>query len=69
VTQALTLARPYARAAFGIARDEAAASSGSYAGWSQARGVAARVAGDPRGARRGGEPRRTVTPPSPAAYC
>ncbi|HLT43506.1 MAG TPA: F0F1 ATP synthase subunit delta [Luteimonas sp.] len=42
MSQALTLARPYARAAFGIARDE-----GSLAAWSQALGFAARVAADP----------------------
>jgi len=43
VSQALTLARPYARAAFGIARDE-----GAFAAWSDALGFAARVAADPR---------------------
>jgi F-type H+-transporting ATPase subunit delta len=43
VSQALTLARPYARAAFGIARDE-----GAFAAWSQALGFAAQVAADPR---------------------
>ena len=43
MSQALTLARPYARAAFGIARDE-----GSFAAWSQALGFAAQVAADPR---------------------
>ena len=43
MSQALTLARPYARAAFGIARDE-----GAFAAWSQALGFAARVAADPR---------------------
>src|SRR5690606_35204113 len=43
VSQALTLARPYARAAFGIARDE-----GNFAAWSDALGFAARVAADPR---------------------
>jgi F-type H+-transporting ATPase subunit delta len=57
VTQALTLARPYARAAFGIARDESAASSGSFAAWSQALGFAARVATDPRVAGLLGDPR------------
>jgi F-type H+-transporting ATPase subunit delta len=76
VTQALTLARPYARAAFGIARDEAAASSGSYAGWSQALGFAAQVAGDPRVAGLLGDPRLTdaaavellAPPQSPASF-
>lgn len=43
MSQALTLARPYARAAFGIARDE-----GAFAAWSQALGFAAQVAADPR---------------------
>ena len=43
MSQALTLARPYARAAFGIARDE-----GSLAAWSQALGFAATIAADPR---------------------
>ena len=43
MSQALTLARPYARAAFGIARDE-----GAFAAWSDALGFAARVAADPR---------------------
>jgi F-type H+-transporting ATPase subunit delta len=57
VTQALTLARPYARAAFGIARDEAAASGASFAAWSQALGFAARVAADPRVAGMLGDPR------------
>ena len=76
MTQALTLARPYARAAFGIARDEAAASSGSYAGWSQALGFAAQVAGDPRVAGLLGDPRLTdaaavellAPPQSPASF-
>jgi F-type H+-transporting ATPase subunit delta len=57
VTQALTLARPYARAAFGLARDESAASAGSFAGWSQALGFAAHVAADPRVAGLLGDPR------------
>lgn len=43
MSQALTLARPYARAAFAIARE-----SGDYAAWSDALGFAARVAADPR---------------------
>ncbi|MFT4197150.1 MAG: F0F1 ATP synthase subunit delta [Pseudoxanthomonas sp.] len=45
MSQALTLARPYARAAFGIAKDE-----GSLAAWSNALGFAAQVAADPRAA-------------------
>lgn len=43
MTQALTLARPYARAAFAVARDE-----DGLAAWSQAFGFSAQVAGDPR---------------------
>ena len=43
MSQALTLARPYARAAFATARDERA-----FAGWTDALGFAARVAADPR---------------------
>lgn len=43
MSQALTLARPYARAAFAIAQDEAA-----FAGWSDALGFASRLAADPR---------------------
>ena len=76
MTQALTLARPYARAAFGIARDETAVSSGSYAGWSQALGFAAQVAGDPRVAGLLGDPRLTdaaavellAPPQAPASF-
>ncbi|MGI8561190.1 MAG: F0F1 ATP synthase subunit delta [Luteimonas sp.] len=43
MSQALTLARPYARAAFAIAREDK-----SFAAWSDALGLAARVAADPR---------------------
>jgi len=43
MSQALTLARPYARAAFAIARD-----GGAYGPWSDALGFAARVAADPQ---------------------
>lgn len=43
MSQALTLARPYARAAFAVARDE-----GKLAPWSDALGFSARVAADPR---------------------
>jgi len=43
MSQALTLARPYARAAFAIAQDEAA-----FVGWSDALGFASRLAADPR---------------------
>lgn len=43
MSQALTLARPYARAAHAVARDE-----GRVDAWSQALGFAARIAADPR---------------------
>lgn len=43
MSQALTLARPYARAAFAIAHE-----GGSHAAWSDWLGFAARVAADPR---------------------
>ena len=43
MSQALTLARPYARAAFSLARD-----GGALAGWSDALGFAARVSADPQ---------------------
>ncbi|MCL7715271.1 F0F1 ATP synthase subunit delta [Stenotrophomonas mori] len=43
MSQALTLARPYARAAFAIAREE-----GTFAPWSEALAFSARVAADPR---------------------
>ena len=43
MSQALTVARPYARAAFATARDE-----GNLAAWSQALGFAAHAAADPR---------------------
>ena len=42
MSQALTLARPYARAAFSIARD-----AGALPAWSEALAFAARVAADP----------------------
>lgn len=45
MSQALTLARPYARAAFSAAQDENA-----LAKWSDALGFAAQVAADPRAA-------------------
>ncbi|HYM86735.1 MAG TPA: F0F1 ATP synthase subunit delta, partial [Pseudoxanthomonas sp.] len=45
MSQALTLARPYARAAFSIAQDE-----NGLAVWSNALGFAAQVAADPRAA-------------------
>ena len=52
MSQALTLARPYARAAFAHARDK-----GVLAGWSGALAFAARVAADPRVAGLLGDPR------------
>lgn len=51
MSQALTLARPYARAAFGLARD-----ADAFAAWSDALGFAARVAADPRAAAVLGHP-------------
>ncbi|MCC8364330.1 F0F1 ATP synthase subunit delta [Lysobacter sp. A6] len=55
MSQALTLARPYARAAFSIARD-----GGALAGWSNALGFAARVAADPQVAALLGNPALTT---------
>jgi F-type H+-transporting ATPase subunit delta len=55
MSQALTLARPYARAAFSIARD-----AGALAGWSDALGFAARVAADPQVASLLGNPALTT---------
>lgn len=43
MSQALTLARPYARAAFAVARDE-----DKFAPWSQALALSAHIAADPR---------------------
>jgi len=43
MSQALTLARPYARAAFSLARDE-----GRFGPWADALAFSAQVAGDPR---------------------
>jgi F-type H+-transporting ATPase subunit delta len=43
MSQALTLARPYARAAFAVAHE-----AGALAGWSAALGFAARVAAEPQ---------------------
>ena len=55
MTQALTLARPYARAAFSLARD-----AGALAGWSDALGFSARVAADPQVAALLGNPALTT---------
>lgn len=52
MAQAITLARPYARAAFELARE-----SGALPAWSQALGFAAAVAADPRAAGLGNDPR------------
>src|SRR5207342_1998998 len=54
MSQALTLARPYARAAFSLARD-----AGALAGWSDALGFAARIAADPQVAALLGNPKLT----------
>jgi len=54
MSQALTLARPYARAAFSLARD-----GGKYADWSNALGFAARVAADPQVSALLGNPKLT----------
>jgi F-type H+-transporting ATPase subunit delta len=67
MSQALTLARPYARAAFSLARD-----GGALAGWSDVLGFAARIAADPQVAAVLGNPALTkddavalLSPPSP----
>lgn len=52
MSQALTLARPYARAAFASARD-----SGMLSAWSESLEFAARVAADPQVASLLGDPR------------
>lgn len=54
MAQALTLARPYARAAFAIARD-----GDTCARWSDALGFAARLAADPQVASLLGNPKLT----------
>ena len=59
MSQALTLARPYARAAFAIARDEGAADGGGFAAWSHALGFAARIAADPQVVHLLGDPTLT----------
>lgn len=51
MSQALTLARPYARAAFMLAKD-----AGALADWSQALGFSARIAADPEAAVALGHP-------------
>ena len=59
MSQALTLARPYARAAFSLAQDNGPHGNGSPASWSQALGLAARIAADPQVAALLGNPRLT----------
>ncbi|QDA57644.1 F0F1 ATP synthase subunit delta [Thermomonas aquatica] len=54
MSQALTLARPYARAAFSLARD-----AGALPAWSDALAFAARVAADPQVAGLLGNPKLT----------
>ncbi|MEJ7747419.1 MAG: F0F1 ATP synthase subunit delta, partial [Luteimonas sp.] len=54
MSQALTLARPYARAAFALAQG-----SGVAEPWSQALGLAARIAADPQVAALLGNPKLT----------
>jgi len=54
MSQALTLARPYARAAFSLARD-----AGALPAWSDALAFAARVAADPQVAALLGNPNLT----------
>ncbi|WP_374554891.1 F0F1 ATP synthase subunit delta [Thermomonas sp.] len=54
MSQALTLARPYARAAFSVARD-----AGALPAWSAALGFAARVAAEPQAAALLGNPKLT----------
>ena len=54
MSQALTLARPYARAAFAIAKE-----SGALPAWSDALAFAARVAADPQVAALLGNPKLT----------
>ena len=54
MSQAMTLARPYARAAFSLARD-----AGSLPAWSDALAFAARIAADPQIAGLLGNPRLT----------
>ena len=54
MSQALTLARPYARAAFSLARD-----AGSLPAWSDALAFAARAAADPQVADLLGNPKLT----------
>ena len=54
MSQALTLARPYARAAFAIARD-----AGALPAWSDTLAFAARVAADPQVAALLGNPKLT----------
>lgn len=54
MSQALTLARPYARAAFSVARE-----AGALPAWSAALGFAARVAAEPQAGALLGNPKLT----------
>jgi F-type H+-transporting ATPase subunit delta len=54
MAQAVTLARPYARAAFEVAQD-----AGTQDAWSQALAFAAVIAADPQVAALAGDPRVT----------
>ena len=54
MSQALTLARPYARAAFAVARE-----AGALPAWSDALGFAARAAAEPQAAALLGNPKLT----------
>jgi F-type H+-transporting ATPase subunit delta len=59
MSQALTLARPYARAAFSIARDALQSEPAAYASWSNALAFASRIAADPQVAASLGSPKLT----------
>lgn len=59
MSHALTLARPYARALFELARDAGSDGRDTVASWSQALVFSAQLAGDPRIASLLGNPRLT----------
>ena len=59
MSQALTLARPYARAAFFIGRESLARDANALTAWSDALAFAARVAADPQVAGLLGNPKLT----------
>jgi F-type H+-transporting ATPase subunit delta len=60
MSQALTLARPYARAAFSIGRESLTRDASAMTAWSQALAFAARVAADPQIAALLGNPKLTA---------